>query len=283
MKRDDETPAAGVRALREAGFHPRKSLGQNFLINSHVLERIVDSVGLGPGDRVVEIGSGPGTMTGLLADRAEEVISVEIEGELIDKQKERLCERRNIRFVHADFLDVDLAEFAEGRKIVVVGNIPYSATSPIIIRILEQADLVDRAYLLMQKEVADRIASPPGSRRYGRISVAVQYHSAPRTLFKVKPSAFSPRPRVDSALLHLDMYETLPARPVDEKLMFELIKQLFQSRRKMIRSGLRSFGELDLEALDRVERESGIPLSSRPEVLGVADWCRLSDAMGGVA
>lgn len=282
MARGERTPAREVRDLREGGHVPRKSLGQNFLVDPNILRKIADAAGLLPSERVVEIGSGPGTLTEILAERAAEVISVEIDRELVKAQRERLREKRNVRIVPGDFLDFDLEEAAGGGSIVVVGNIPYRATAPILDRVLGASAVVDRAVFLVQKEVAARIAASPGSKEFGRLGLAVRYRCAVEVLFKVRPPAFRPRPRVDSAVIRLRFHHPPPLRAADEGTLFELARVLFSGRRKMVRTGLRRALSLTPREIEAVEEKSGVHLSARPEELDVEDWCRLSDAVGGI-
>ncbi|MFH1276767.1 MAG: 16S rRNA (adenine(1518)-N(6)/adenine(1519)-N(6))-dimethyltransferase RsmA [Candidatus Eisenbacteria bacterium] len=284
MARDRRTPAREVRDLREGGHVPRKSLGQNFLVDPNILRKIASSAEVGPGERVVEIGSGPGTLTELLAERAAEVISVEIDRELLEAQRERLRERKNVRFVPGDFLEFDLEGAAAGGSLVVVGNIPYHATSPILDRVLEAsaAARVDRAVFLVQKEVAARLAANPGTKDFGRLTLAVRYRAEVEVLFKVGPAAFRPRPRVDSAVIRLRFHHPPAVRAADERALFELARVLFSGRRKMIRTGLRAARSLTPEEIAAVEERSGVNLSARPEELDVDDWCRLSDAVGEI-
>ncbi|RPJ48598.1 MAG: ribosomal RNA small subunit methyltransferase A [Candidatus Latescibacterota bacterium] len=279
MLRGKDTPAREVRALREEGHVPRKSLGQNFLVDPNLLRKIADAAELSPADRVVEIGSGPGTLTELLADRALVVYSSEIDRGLLERQRERLRGRENVIFAPGDFLEFDLAGAAAGGKMVVVGNIPYRATARILERLMVHSSCIRRAVLCVQKEVAERIAAPPGSRSFGRISLLVRYRARVDLLFRVGPSAFRPRPRVESAVIALRFHDPLPVRAANEKALFDLARALFGGRRKMIRSGLRNYRPLSPEALRRVEEIARVDLRARPEDLDVEAWCRLSDAV----
>jgi 16S rRNA (adenine1518-N6/adenine1519-N6)-dimethyltransferase len=271
-----------VRSLREKGHRPRRSLGQNFLVDPNLLRKIAEAAELSKADRAVEIGSGPGTLTELLAERAAAVYSVEIDGDLLERQRERLAGRENIVFVHGDFLAFDLAGAAAGGKLVVVGNIPYSATAPILEKLMVHASSIRRALLCVQREVAERIAAPPGSRTFGRISLLVRYRASVDLLFRVGPAAFRPRPRVESAVIALRFHDPLPVRPRSEKALFDLARALFAGRRKMVRSSLRSHRGYSADELRRVEALAGIDLSARPEDLDVEAWCRLSDAVEAV-
>jgi len=283
LAEERRTPAGAARALREAGYRPSKSLGQNFLVDPNILRKIAGAAELTGAERVVEIGSGPGTLTALLAERAGSVDSVEIDRRLMEEQKRRLAGVSNIRYHCGDFLAFDPGEPEKGTRFVAMGNIPYNATSPIVDRLLGWADRLDRAILLLQKETAERIAAPPGTRAFGRLSLAVRYRAAVELLFKVGPAAFRPRPRVDSAVIRLRFHHPPPVRARDEELLFRLARALFSGRRKMIRTGLRRFGDFPPERLGSVEKRSGVSLASRPEELDVAAWCRLTDAVEATA
>ena len=280
VPRQGETPARGVRTLRSAGFRPSKSLGQNFLVDPNLLLKIAEAAELSGDEHVVEIGSGFGALTERLAGRVDALHSVEIDHRLLEEQKRRLHSFENIQFVHQDFLEFDLEAAAPGKRMVVVGNIPYKATAPILGRLLDHAHLLDRAVLCLQKEVAARILASPGSRKFGRLSLAVQYRAAAEKLFLVPAEAFRPRPRVESVLIRLRFHHPPPVRARDDELLFTLAEQLFHGRRKMIRTGLRAFRGLSPEDLRAVENRSGVDLSRRPEDLDVEEWCRLSDQLG---
>ncbi|MBN1825143.1 MAG: ribosomal RNA small subunit methyltransferase A [Candidatus Eisenbacteria bacterium] len=283
MAEERRTPAGAARALREAGHRPSKSLGQNFLVDPNLLRKIADAADPTGRERVLEIGSGPGTLTALLAERAARVDSVEIDRRLMEEQQRFLAGVTNVRFHCVDFLDFDPGAAEEGGRLVVVGNIPYHATSPILERLLGWADRIDRAVLCLQRETAERIAAAPGSRAFGRLSLAVRYRAAVEPLFRVGPAAFRPRPRVESAVIRLRFYDPPPFRAKDEDLLFRLARALFGGRRKMIRTGLRRFGSFTPEQIRSVEKKSGVSLASRPEELDVAAWCRLADAVGSTA
>ncbi len=277
-----KSPARGIEALRQGGFKPRKSMGQNFLVDPNLLRKIADAVGLSRSERVVEIGSGPGTLTELLAERAESVVSVELDEELMRSQREKLSHLSGVEYHQGDFLEFDLAKAAGSGKVVVVGNIPYHVTSPIVLKLLENSRYVDRAILLMQKEVANRLSARVGERSCGRLTVAASYRSEVKKLFQVGPGAFSPPPRVNSTLVRLSFYDEPPRRAQDEKLLFRLVAHLFQGRRKMIRTSLKTFPEIDPCDVAGIGEISALSLDLRPEELTVDQWCTLSDAVGRV-
>jgi len=282
VSRGEGTPAADARALRGEGHRPSKRLGQNFLVDPNLLRKIADAAELRPSDRVVEIGSGTGNLTELLAERAGKIYSVEIDGRLLARQRRRLLGKENVVFVRGDFLDFDLEEASGGGKLVVVGNIPYRVTARILERLMLHSSSIRSALLLVQREVAERIAASPGTRLFGRITLLVRYYSRPEVLFRVGPSSFRPRPRVESAAVRLAFHDPLPVRARSEEALFRLARSLFGGRRKMIRSGLRALRTFSPEELRRIEEISGVNLAARPEDLGPADWCHLSDAVEAV-
>lgn len=282
MSRGEGTPAADARALRGEGHRPSKRLGQNFLVDPNLLRKIADAAELRPSDRVVEIGSGTGNLTELLAERAGKIYSVEIDGRLLARQRRRLLGKENVVFVRGDFLDFDLEEASGRGKLVVVGNIPYRVTARILERLMLHSSSIRSALLLVQREVAERIAASPGTRLFGRITLLVRYYSRPEVLFRVGPSSFRPRPRVESAAVRLAFHDPLPVRARSEEALFRLARSLFGGRRKMIRSGLRALRTFSPEELRRIEEISGVNLAARPEDLGPADWCHLSDAVEAV-
>lgn len=240
----------------------------------------MDAARLSGRERVLEIGSGPGTMTAMIAEQAAEVLSVEIDAELMDWQRDYLENFKNISFFNEDILDFDIASAAAGGGLVVIGNIPYSITSPILGKLLKHAALIDRAVLCLQDEVAVRIASEPGSKAFGRISLAVRYRASVDNLFRISKMAFRPRPRVGSRVIGIRFHHPPPCPAADEDLLFALARALFGTRRKMIRNSLRSFHSFSSEELQSVEEQSGVDLSSRPERLDVAEWCDLAEAVG---
>lgn len=265
----------------DSGFRPSKKLGQNFLVNPRVLERIADSAPLTGSETVVEIGPGKGALTERLAVRAGRVVAVELDKRLAEGLENRWTDRSNVTIVRGDFLQYDLTQiFTPESRGIVFGNVPYSITSPIVFRLFEQAAVLDCAYLLVQREVADRMTAAPGDRARGRLGVAVEYYAAASRLFLVGPANFRPRPRVESALVSL-RFGRVRDEPGFERRMFALVKRLFGERRKMIRAGLRRWRPgIDT---DSVEADSGVALTRRPETLTLEEWRALARAAGDPA
>ncbi len=282
MPSERKSPAGRIESLKASGFIPKKGLGQNFLVDPNLLVKIADAAKIRRGERVVEVGSGPGTLTELLAARSGDVVSIELDGRLMEEQRRNLKGIAGVTFHEGDFLEYDLRRAAGNGKIVVVGNIPYHVTSPVIVRILDSHRFVDRALLLVQKEVAVRLAAPPGGRSCGRLTVAAAYRAEVKRLFDVGRNAFSPKPRVDSSLLRMRMLDPPPFAVKDEALFFRLLEGLFRGRRKMIRTGLRATFGLAPGDIAGVADRSGIALTRRPEELRVSEWCALCDAVGRV-
>ncbi|NNE09250.1 MAG: ribosomal RNA small subunit methyltransferase A [Gemmatimonadetes bacterium] len=256
-------------------------MGQNFLVNPRVLDRIADAAALTGSETVVEIGPGKGALTERLAERAGRVIAVELDRRLAEGLENAWAGSGQVTIVRGDFLQYDLTQnFSAESRGIVLGNVPYSITSPIVFRLFEQAAVLDRALLLVQREVADRMTAGPGDRARGRLGVAVEYYAKANRLFLVGPANFRPRPRVDSALVSLRFHAPRD-KPAFERRMFALVKRLFGERRKMIRAGLREWRPgLDT---DSVEAESGVALTRRPETLTLDEWRSLARAAGDPA
>jgi 16S rRNA (adenine1518-N6/adenine1519-N6)-dimethyltransferase len=246
---------------------PRKRLGQHFLVDPQVVKRIINAAELSRDDLVIEIGSGLGVVTAELAEHVYHLIAVEIDKDLLKISQDVLKDCRNISFVGKDILKVDLRELALGRKYKVVGNLPYYITAPIVEKILEAEDRPERAVLMVQKEVAVRMAAAPGSKKYGSFSVFVQYHAAVELNSFVSKSSFHPWPEVGSAIVILKPYKA-PKYPVkNEKLFFDIVHAAFQQRRKKLRNSLADF---------KIEN-SPIDLNRRPEMLSLDEFAALAN------
>lgn len=264
--------------LARHGLRAKKSWGQNFLVDEAVQARIVGAAALGPDDVAVEIGAGLGALTGRLAERAGQVIAVERDPDMIAvlEREQELHAWRNVRVVAADALTLDLAAQA-GRPIVVVGNLPYQITSPLIFRVIESGPAVARAVLMVQREFAERMTAPPGSKTYGRLSVMAQQLAAVEILFHVGASSFHPRPAVTSTVMRVTPRSS-PLAPVRDPALFAaVVKAAFGARRKMLRRALgAAFGPAPVaQAL----AAAGIAETRRAEELPVADLARLTDAL----
>ena len=242
-------PQNTIAILKKYDFTFQKKFGQNFLIDTHVLEKIVDAADIGKDDLVLEIGPGIGTVTQYLCEAARQVIAVEIDRKLIKILKDTLSAYDNVEVINEDILKVDIAalvdEKNEGKSIKVVSNLPYYITTPIIMTLLEKRMPVTDMTLMMQEEVARRMQAAPGNKDYGALSLAVQYYSVPYIAAFVPQNCFMPRPNVGSAVVNLKCHKKPPVEVIDEVLMFKLIKASFAQRRKTLQNGLTNSAELD--------------------------------------
>ena len=242
-------PQNTIAILKKYDFTFQKKFGQNFLIDTHVLEKIVDAADIGKDDLVLEIGPGIGTVTQYLCEAARQVIAVEIDRKLIKILKDTLSAYDNVEVINEDILKVDIAKLVdeknEGKPIKVVSNLPYYITTPIIMTLLEKRVPVTDMTLMMQEEVARRMQAAPGNKDYGALSLAVQYYSVPYIAAFVPQNCFMPRPNVGSAVVNLKCHEKPPVEVMDEELMFKLIKASFAQRRKTLQNGLTNSAELD--------------------------------------
>lgn len=278
-------PKNTIAVLQKYGFVFQKKYGQNFLIDTHVLDKIVAAAQIGPDDFVVEIGPGIGTLTQYLAYAAREVCAVEIDKNLIPILADTLSDYENVTVLNEDILKVDLNRLAEeknnGRPIKVVANLPYYITTPIIMSLFENHVPLESVTVMVQKEVADRMQTGPGSKDYGALSLAVQYYADPYIVANVPPNCFMPRPKVGSAVIRLTRHASLPMEVADEKLMFALIRASFNQRRKTLANGLKNSGTLDFtkEEIEHAITACGFPLTVRGETLELADFARLSDVL----
>jgi 16S rRNA (adenine1518-N6/adenine1519-N6)-dimethyltransferase len=257
-----------------SSIRPKKSLGQNFLKDPYYLRRIVEAAAVGPDDSILEIGPGMGHLTSALAARAQKVLALELDDRLIAHLRQEFREKPNIEVVHADALEYSY-ESLEGRW-KVVANLPYYISTPIIQRLLACRHRFSSLTLMLQKEVAERIAASPGGREYGYLSVLVQLFTEPRVEFFVPPGAFTPQPEVDSAVITLD-FRDRPAIPDEEQPFFiEVVKAAFSQRRKTLRNSLKQLN-LSSDKLGSVMEMTGIDLGRRAETLTVEEFGRLAD------
>ena len=277
-------PKYTIEVLQKYHFVFQKRFGQNFLIDTHVLDRIIQASEITKDDFVLEIGPGIGTMTQYLADSAREVTAVEIDDALIPILKDTLKEWDNVNVIHGDILKTDIRKIADeknqGRPIKVVANLPYYITTPIIMGLFESHVPVDSITVMVQKEVADRMQTGPGSKDYGALSLAVQYYAEPKIVANVPPNCFMPRPKVGSAVIRLTRHQNPPVTTLDEKLMFRLIRASFNQRRKTLSNSLKNSQELPYskEEIETAITECGLPLNIRGEALTLEQFARLSDA-----
>ena len=278
-------PQETIAVLNRYKFAFQKKFGQNFLIDTHVLERIIDEAGITPDDFVLEIGPGIGTMTQYLACAAREVVAVEIDKVLIPiLEGDTLKAFDNVTVINEDILKVDINKLVEekngGRPIKVVANLPYYITTPIIMGLFESHVPIESITIMVQKEVADRMKTGPGSKEYGALSLAVQYYANPEIVANVPPNCFMPLPNVGSAVIRLTRYETPVVDVKDEKLMFRIIRASFNQRRKTLVNGLKNSGEINFskEQIEAAITTIGKPLTIRGEALTLAEFAALSNA-----
>ena len=278
-------PKNTIEILNKYKFVFQKKFGQNFLIDEHVLSKIIRSAEITEDDFVVEIGPGIGTLTQYLAASAREVAAIEIDDALIPILKDTLSAYDNVTVIHEDVLKVDLCKLAEekngGKPIKVVANLPYYITTPIIMGLFENHVPVESITIMVQKEVADRMKTGPGSKDYGALSLAVQYYAKPELVANVPPNCFMPRPRVGSAVIRLTRHTEVPVEAEDEKLMFQIIRASFNQRRKTLVNGLGNAPELHIpkEMTTEVLDEMGLSASVRGEALTLAQFAELSNCI----
>lgn len=278
-------PQNTIAVLQKYNFVFQKKFGQNFLIDTHVLDKIISSANITKDDMVLEIGPGIGTMTQYLSKAAGKVIAVEIDKALIPILKDTLDGFENVRVINDDILKVDIAELVEnenhGRPIKVVANLPYYITTPIIMGLFEKHVPLESITVMVQKEVAERMQEGPGSKDYGALSLAVQYYAKPYIVANVPPNCFMPRPKVGSAVIRLDRYEKPLIKVNNEKLMFRLIRASFNQRRKTLANGLKNSSELDFtkEEIEKAILSIGKPLNIRGEALSLEEFAALSNAI----
>ena len=276
-------PKNTIEVLQKYHFNFQKKFCQNFLINTSILEEIIDAAEITREDFVLEIGPGIGTMTQYLCEAAREVVAVEIDTNLIPILGDTLSAYDNVEVMNADILKVDIAKLADerngGKPIKVVANLPYYITTPIIMGLFESHVPIDSITIMVQKEVADRMQEGPGSKEYGALSLAVQYYAKPEIVVNVPPSCFMPQPKVGSAVIRLTRHENPPVDVDNEKLMFQVIRASFNQRRKTLANGLNNFGSFSLgkEEIQKSIEELGVPVNIRGEALSLEQFAKLSN------
>lgn len=279
-------PQKTIETIQKYQFAFQKRFGQNFLIDSHVLDKIVNAAGITQDDCVLEIGPGIGTMTQYLAEHAGRVVAVEIDTNLLPILAETLKDYSNVTVINEDILKVDMnqlvKEYNQGRPIKVVANLPYYITTPIIMGLFESNVPIENITVMVQKEVADRMQVGPGSKDYGALSLAVQYYAEPYIVANVPPNCFIPRPNVGSAVIRLTRHQTPPVEVKDRELMFKLIRASFNQRRKTLLNGLNNSPELSFgkEQIAAAIEQLGVPAAVRGEALTLEQFARLSDLLG---
>jgi len=279
-------PKNTIEVLQKYNFNFQKKFGQNFLINTGILEEIIGAAEITKDDFVLEIGPGIGTMTQYLCESAREVVAVEIDKNLIPILQDTLSAYDNVEVINDDILKVDINKLATernaGKPIKVVANLPYYITTPIIMGLFESHVPIDSITIMVQKEVADRMQEGPGSKEYGALSLAVQYYAHPEIVVNVPPSCFMPQPKVGSAVIRLTRHEQSPVDVENEKLMFQLIRASFNQRRKTLANGLNNFSGLNLnkEVIQSCIEELGVPVTIRGEALSLEQFAKLSNIIG---
>lgn len=279
-------PQNTIEVLQKYRFNFQKKFGQNFLIDTHVLDKIIDASGVTEDDFVLEIGPGIGTMTQYLCERAREVVAVEIDKNLIPILSDTLKNYSNVTVINEDILKLDICKLAEeknqGKPIKVVANLPYYITTPIITGLFESHVPIDSITIMVQKEVAERMQEKPGSKEYGALSLAVQYYAKPEIVANVPPNCFMPRPNVGSAVIRLTRHEKPPVEVEDEKLMFRIIRASFNQRRKTLANGLNNSPEIHLpkEVIQESIVSLGVPENIRGEALSLEQFAELSNEIG---
>lgn len=282
-------PKETIGVLQKYEFNFQKKFGQNFLIDIHVLDKIIAAAEITKEDFVIEIGPGIGTMTQYLAYAAREVFAVEIDRALIPILQDTLGGYDNVSVLNGDILKVDLRKLVEekngGRPVKVVANLPYYITTPIIMGLFEEDVPVESITVMVQKEVAERMQTGPGTKEYGALSLAVQYYAKPYVVANVPPNCFMPRPKVGSAVIRLTKHVEMPVQVEDERLMFRIIRASFNQRRKTLLNGLKNDSQLCYTKEEILEsiRECGLSEMVRGEALTLSQFAELSNILKAVS
>ena len=281
-------PQNTIAVLQKYNFVFQKKFGQNFLIDTHVLDKIIRAAEIGKDDCVLEIGPGIGTMTQYLACAARKVIAVEIDRTLIPILQDTLDGYDNVKVINEDVLKVDIGKLAEeennGKPLKVVANLPYYITTPIIMGLFENHVPLQSITVMVQKEVADRMQTGPGSKDYGALSLAVQYYAKPYIVANVPPNCFMPRPKVGSAVIRLERYNNPPVSVENEALMFRIIRASFNQRRKTLANGLKNSAELDFtkDEIEQAVGRLGRGASVRGEALTLEEFANVSNILNNI-
>ena len=284
------TPYLGNRArctavLKKYGFSFRKKYGQNFLIDESVLEGIIDTAEITKDDFVLEIGPGIGTLTQYLATYAGRVCAVEIDRALLPILEDTLSGWDNVTVLNADILKTDIRAIAEkengGNPLKVCANLPYYITTPILMGLFESGAPFSQLTVMVQKEVAERMIAEPGSKTYGALSLAVRYYTDPEISFIVEPESFMPRPKVESAIVHMKRHNTPPVSVKDEKMLFDVIRASFNERRKTLQNGIANYAGFSYskEQVGEVLDKCGLERTVRGEKLSLEEFARLADVL----
>lgn len=267
--------------LSRHGFTFSKSLGQNFLINPSVCPRMAELSGAGNGVGVIEIGPGIGVLTNELCKLADKVVAIELDKRLLPVLEETLGEYYNLKVVNADVLETDLRKLIEdefsGMEVVVCANLPYYITSPVLMKLLEDKLPISAITVMVQKEAAQRICAEVGSRQSGAVTVSVNYYAKPEMLFSVSAGSFMPAPKVDSAVIRLNVLDKPPVNVNDQKKFFSVVKASFSQRRKVISNSLSSGLSLDKSKTAEILEKSGVPLNARAEKLSLQNFADIAN------
>lgn len=267
--------------LSRHGFTFSKSLGQNFLINPSVCPRMAELSGAGKGVGVIEIGPGIGVLTNELCKLADRVVAIELDKRLLPVLKETLAEYDNLKVINADVLEIKLHKLIEdefsGMEVVVCANLPYYITSPVIMKLLEEKLPISAITVMVQKEAAQRICAEVGSRQSGAVTVSINYYAKPEMLFPVSAGSFMPAPKVDSAVIRLNVLSEPPVKVNDEKKFFSVVKASFAQRRKVISNSLSSGLSLSKEKTAEILEKAGVPLNARAEKLSLQDFADIAN------
>lgn len=276
-------PKNTIEVLQKYHFNFQKKYGQNFLIDPHVLDKIIGESGIEKEDMILEIGPGIGTMTQYLAEAAREVVAIEIDKNLIPILEDTLSEYKNVTVINQDVLKVDLRKLVmeknQGRPIKVVANLPYYITTPIVMELLESKLPIESITIMVQKEVAERMQQTPGSKEYGALSLAVQYYAKPEIVANVPPNCFMPRPKVGSAVIRLTLHQNPVIEVEDEEFMFRLIRASFNQRRKTLINGIGNALNVNVgkEEVKAALEEMGLSENIRGEMLSLEEFAGLSN------
>ncbi len=269
--------------LSKHGFTFSKALGQNFLINPRVCPRMAEECGCGDNVGVIEIGPGAGVLTNELARISYKVVAIELDKRLIPVLEETLSEHKNVKIINGDVMKLDIAKIIReefgGGEVVICANLPYYITSPIIMKLLEERLPINSLTVMVQKEAADRICAVPGTRESGAISAAVNYYSKPEFLFKVSKGSFLPAPKVDSAVIKLNILKNPPVSVKDEKMFFKVVKAAFSQRRKTLSNSLSSGLSISKSDISGILEQAGIKQTARAEEMTMEDFAAITETI----
>lgn len=273
------------KIMAESGFTFSKALGQNFLVNPSVCPKMAELCGADENTGVIEVGPGIGVLTNELCKVAKKVVAVELDSRLPEILKKTLADHDNVKIVSGDVMELDLhkliAEEFPGMEVVVCANLPYYITSPVIMKLLEEKLPIKALTVMVQKEAADRLCAQMGTRACGAVTAAVRYFSEPRLLFKVSAGSFMPAPKVDSAVIRMDVYKKPKLDVNDEKLYFRVVRGAFSQRRKTVLNSVCSALGIDKATLTQAFSEAGVNPALRPEAMSLENFAALSNAIGG--